>query len=118
MPERSSMFWSSSTKWYCSAAASFCPSVDLPAPRKPMSAMRDRRALMDESAAHVAFSAGCAGRRSRRLSALLCAHRLAALCPPGILPATAERADEVHAGSELEGVEIERLQLCLQERGL
>src|ERR1700675_3087570 len=40
------------------------------------------------------------------------------LRPRGILPATAERADEVDAGGQLQGIESERLQLVLQKRGL
>ena len=45
-------------------------------------------------------------------------HRLAVLRPRGILPTTAERTDQVDAGAQLQGIEIERLQLRLQEGGL
>ncbi len=38
--------------------------------------------------------------------------------PAGSLPAAAERLDEVYAGGELQGIEIERFQLSLQEGGL
>src|ERR1700730_4705163 len=44
--------------------------------------------------------------------------KLVHLAGDGILPATAERANEVYAGGQLQGIEIERLQLRLQERGL
>jgi MarR family transcriptional regulator, transcriptional regulator for hemolysin len=58
-----------------------------------------------------------ADRRRAGLS-LLGRHRLGARCPRGILPAAAEREDEIHARGELQGIEGECLQLILQQRGL